>query len=315
MAPIKSILKLVTDNNLSCTTSYPCLFKLKHSLNIRPYRINSHRPSRQWIASLFVALFSMAIATVKAEPVHIYTEEFPPYNFTSDKAIDGVSTQIIQEVMNSAGLEYTLNIYPWARSYKETLEHKNAFIYSISRLEPREALFKWVGKIVPAGYSVFALKSNDQVEAKSLEDLKQFRIGTTVNDAREIYLISKGFDVRHFDRLTSEDANNRNYLKLKAGRIDVWPMPDAVAYHIARTNGDIPKQVLKRVLRLTDLSQGYYLATNLNTPDTVLDSIRFSLSRFKHSSDYTSLLRNWGLEDLYEQCIERQSRQNPTDEC
>ncbi len=264
---------------------------------------------------LFLALISLYTAQPQAEAINIYTEEFPPYNFTSNRVIDGVSTQIIQQVMAHSGLEYTLNIYPWARSYRETLEHENAFIYSISRLEPRESLFKWVGKIVPTGYTVFALRDNENVIADTLEDLKKYRIGTTVNDARETYLLSKGFDIRHFDRLSGEDANTRNYLKLKAGRIDVWPIPDAVAYHIARSNGDNPKHVLKRVFRLNELSQGYYLATNINTPEPVLENIRLSLRQFKRSGDYTTILRNWGLEELYEQCIERQSQPEISNEC
>ncbi|WP_020409457.1 substrate-binding periplasmic protein [Hahella ganghwensis] len=264
---------------------------------------------------LFFALIYCTCGWAQADAISIYTEEFPPYNYTSDETVDGVSTRIIREVMNRTGLAYTLNVYPWTRSYRETLDHQNTFIYSISRLKEREGLFKWVGKIVPAGYSVFTLQGNQDIKVETLEDMKRYRIGTTVNDAREVYLLSKGFDVRHFDRLSGEDANTRNYLKLKAGRIDLWPIPDAVAYHIARSQGDNPKNRLRRVYALSELSNGYYLATNINTADQVLESVRRSLAHFKASKEYMAILKNWGLEELYEQCVDRYSSLHAADEC
>ncbi|OZG71227.1 hypothetical protein BTA51_21500 [Hahella sp. CCB-MM4] len=252
---------------------------------------------------------------IHADAISIYTEEFPPFNYASQQSIDGVSTRIIREVMDRTGLAYSLQLFPWARSYRATLEQQNTFIYSISRLKQREGLFKWVGKIVPVGYSVFTLQSNHDIKVDSLEDMKKYRIGTTINDAREDYLLSRGFDVRHFDRLSGEDANLKNYLKLKAGRIDLWPMPDAVAYYIARSQEDNPKAVLRRVYTLSELSTGYYLASNVNTPDQVLESVRNSLKQFKTTREYINILKNWGLEELYEECIDRYSSIQTTEEC
>ncbi len=269
---------------------------------------------RKLLLTFLVFLLSVS-PHLRADTISIYTEEFPPFNYTNEQNIDGVSTEIIREVMDRTGLAYNLQMFPWARSYRSTLEQQNTFIYSISRLKQREGLFKWVGKIVPVGYSVFTLGSNQDIAVDSLEDMKNYRIGTTVKDAREDYLLSKGFDIRHFDRLSGEDANLKNYRKLKAGRIDLWPMPDAVAYYIARSQGDNPKVALRRVYVLSELSTGYYLASNINTPDQVLESVRNSLRHFKATSEYITILKNWGLEELYEQCIDRYSSLQTREEC
>ena len=95
--------------------------------------------------------------------------------------------------------------------------------------------------------------------------------------ARESYLESKGFDFNTFDRTSGDNSHVSNYKKLKAGRIDLWPMPDAVAYHVAKTEGDDPAALLKRILPLTEISTGYYLAASLQTSDETVKTIRIAL--------------------------------------
>ena len=49
-----------------------------------------------------------------AQNLTVYTEEFPPYNFSEDGRIVGVSTEIVENIMNRTDLDYELAIYPWA---------------------------------------------------------------------------------------------------------------------------------------------------------------------------------------------------------
>ena len=242
-----------------------------------------------------IVFFGFVASNSYAEKIILYTEEFPPFNMTEKGKITGVSTEVVQAVMKNAGISYKIQSYPWARTYKLAQKGKNSFIYSISRRTKREKLFKWIGIIVPTVQSVFSLKERDII-IKKLDDMKQYSIGTTREDARETFLVNKGFDIKNFQRTSGDDSYFNNYKKLKVGRIDLWPMPDAVAFHFVKKAGDNPGKMIKKVFTFEEMSKGgYYLAASLSVPDNTVNKIRKSLEDFKATTDYKKILGNWGL--------------------
>ncbi len=231
-----------------------------------------------------------------AQKLTIYTEEFPPYNFTEDDKIVGVSTEVVETVMREAGLDYEIVSYPWARTYKFAKKRPNSLIFSISRRAKREDKFKWIGVIVPSKHSVFALKNRTDIRIDKIDDLKKYKIGTTIGDARETYLLNKGFEIIELQRVGGDDANRRNYEKLKLGRIDLWPMSEANAHYILRQAGDDPDIEIRKVFLLEEMSKGvYYIASGLQTSDEIVKKIRLALQKFKKTREYRRILEKWGL--------------------
>lgn len=243
----------------------------------------------------FSALSLLGFQAIAAK-LTIYTEEFPPFNYTEGGKIKGASTEVIEAIMDKSGMDYEIKSYPWARTYHLAQQQENAFIYSISRRANREALFQWVGEIVPSNQSVFALQNRNDISVNNLDDLKKYKVGTTLNDARESYLTSKGFNKSDFKQLSGGDSYLFNYKKLKAKRIDLWPMPDAVAFHLAMKEGDDPAKVLRKVISLADISQtGYYFAASLKTDPAVVSQLSKALESFKDTAEYQDILSNWGI--------------------
>jgi len=157
------------------------------------------------------ALIIILIAcTLQAQTLTIYTEEFPPFNYTNNNQIEGVSTDIVNAVMKKTYFDYSIISIPWARAYKMSQEDPNSLIFSISRRVKRENLFKWIGIIVPSVHSVFALKSRDDIIIDKLDDLKQYQIGTAIEDARETYLVTKGIELKKLQREAGKSAYLQN---------------------------------------------------------------------------------------------------------
>ncbi len=204
---------------------------------------------------------------------------------------------MVETVMKEAGLDYEIAIYPWARTYKYTQKRPNSLIFSISRRAKRETEFKWIGVITPSRHSVFTLSSRTDIQIEKIDDLKNYIIGTTIGDARETYLLNNGFEVGELERVGGDDANNRNYQKLKLGRIDVWPMPEAVAHYILKQAGDDPDEIIRKVFLFDEMSKGgYYIASGLDTSDEIVNKIRDALESFKKTSEYNDILKKWGLD-------------------
>ena len=245
---------------------------------------------------LILLFLIFTYSSLFAQKLTLFTEEFPPFNFTKNKKLTGVSTQIIEAVMKKAGFEYQIRSLPWARAYKMSQAKPNSFIFSISRREKREDLFKWVGIIAPSTHSVFALKNRSDIKIEQLEDLKNYEIGTSIEDSRETYLVSKGFEISKFQRVAGENAYLQNYKKLKRKRIDLWPAPDALMNYIVKKAGDSPGKILKKAFVLSEIStDGFYLAASLSTKDAVIDKIRRALRDFKKTKEYQMILKRWGL--------------------
>lgn len=246
----------------------------------------------------FLMFLLLLSSSAFAEKVTIYTEELPPYNFMENGKIAGVSTEIVETVMKRAGIDYVIETNSWPVTYEKARENPNALIYSISRRVKRESLFKWIGAIVPSvQYSVFALHDRTDISINRLDDLRKYRIGTTVGDAREAYFVNKGFDLKDFQRSEGKDANMMSYKELRTGIIDLWPMPDIVAYYEVRQAGHDLFQVLRKVFELTEISQGegYYLAASLSTPDGLVKRVSAQLAELKRSPEYKAILEKWGM--------------------
>jgi polar amino acid transport system substrate-binding protein len=237
------------------------------------------------------------VGNANALILNIYTEEFPPFNFTEKGKITGVSTEIVRHVMAYTGIQYQIKSLPWQETFRRAQVEPNSLIFSISRNKSREKKFKWIGIIVPTSYFVMALKSRTDIKIESLEDMKKYKIGTTVDDIVESWLIGKGFDTGTFLRSNGENATLKNFMNLVNNRTDICPFPDAVAYHIVRKAGHTnPNLLIKKTFPIQELSGGYHIAAGLKTPDSVIARISQALREFKQSDNFYKILAHWGVD-------------------
>ncbi|WP_163833885.1 substrate-binding periplasmic protein [Spartinivicinus ruber] len=229
------------------------------------------------LLGLLIAVFSIMVWADDGFILQVVTEEFPPYNYTENNNITGLSTEVVSAVLAEAKIKATFRSYPWVRAYKMALTKPNVLIYSIGRNKKREELFKWVGVIAPAKFYLFTLKQRDDIQINKLEEAKQYLIGTFRESVREQYLLSKGF---------KKNVNILSYYDYKRGltmlinkRIDLWAMNEMVAYHICKSMGYKPEKLLRQAYFFADLSpEGYYMALNKDTSDELVNKLRESLS-------------------------------------
>lgn len=152
---------------------------------------------------------------VKADRVILLTENYPPFNmsvndknFARGDNIDGLSTDIVRELFKRANVKYRLSLrFPWSRIYKLTLQKRNYGLFSTTRTEARENLFKWVGPLVVNEW-VFLTLSNKQIRLKKLNDARKYRVGGYKGDAIANYLEDQGFN------LLASFRDNENVKKL-----------------------------------------------------------------------------------------------------
>ncbi len=233
--------------------------------------------------ALITLIALAAINSSFAQKITVVTEEYPPYNFlNSDKKVSGVSTEIVEAVLKRTKLDYSLNIYPWARAYKMAQDTPNVLIYSIGRSEKRETLFKWVDEIAPYDVYLYSLKSRPEIKVNNLADLKKFKIGAVRDDVRAQYLEKLGL------KLDLTNADSFNSKKLAANRIDMFPIDEAALISLYKREDVDPGSVV-RVFKLDDLSGGLYMAFSIQTSDEVVGNCKTALAEMKKDGTFEKI--------------------------
>lgn len=208
-----------------------------------------------------------------ADSLQVVTEDYAPYNYLEEAEIKGLGTEVVEAMLEEAGFEYGLDIYPWARAISLARSRPNVLIYSISRFPEREAQFQWIGVIAHINFHVFALAKRDDIKPFSqLSHARAWSIGTVRNDALEQYLIGL-----NFSNLQRNNSNEANMLKLLMGRIDLWPVSQEAANYYVRQAGYEPG-TLKIVHDIEDFTGGeLYVAASLKTAPEVIKRLQEAL--------------------------------------
>lgn len=233
---------------------------------------------KQCVLTLIV-IASLMIGVVRAQDITVVTYEWPPYNYTENGEIIGISTQIVRAVLNKAKVAAEYKVYPWARAYKMASEQKNILIYTIRRTPEREALFKWVGPITPPADSYFyKLKKRTDIVIHSLEDARQYKIGVTRDDSMHLFLLRHGFEEgTHLEVVTTDTQNLK---RLFRERIDLIIWTEFTLPLKAKALG-LPFDQLEKVFLLWEDTEGYYMAFSKQTPDALVERVRTAMEQVR----------------------------------
>ena len=235
---------------------------------------------------LLLPLFYILLTPhLQAEELTIITEEMPPYNYSDEnKTAAGFSTEIVKELLRRTEIAIAdgkIKVYPWARAYMIIEKNKNVLVYSMTRSEERENLFKWVGPIASRTIWFWKLKERNDIVVNSLQDAKKYKVGAVLEFSSANYMKSLGFDL---DLCTSEE---RNFKKLIANRIDMLTALElSAAYHMKKQHRDLND--LEKLVRLDD-RYDYYLALNINTSDEIVNKLQIALDNAKKDGTYQKI--------------------------
>lgn len=234
--------------------------------------------------ALISCLFVLIPLSASAANFKIMTEDYPPYNYTHDGRLTGLSTEVVREIAKRVGHPADIALLPWARGYGLIKQQDGMILYSMTRTKEREALFKWVGPIASNKWVFFARKGSGIVLA-SLDDARKVgKIGAYKDDAAEMFLKGEGFT--NIDSVV-DDA--QNVPKLVAGRTDLWIVGELIGIQKAKEHGAYDQ--LEKVLDIKDTQ--LYIAFSKNTPDNDIDRWQKALDEIKADGTYDAIVRKY----------------------
>jgi len=236
---------------------------------------------------ILVVLFF--ISAVGNDTINMYTEHYPPYNMSDETGkLKGSSIEVLEAVLTKIHSKQSIEdvkLRSWAKSYMVAQKKKNAMVFSTTRTDSREKLFKWVGPIATARVGVIALKSK-HIKINSVADFNKYKVGAVLKDIGELLLLDVGVHKNNIRHVKGEDAINLSFIKMQKNRIDMFAYNLNVAFANAKMQGfDIDKYEVIYTLKV-----GYqYFAFNKDTDDKIIKKWQNALDAIKEDGTYAKI--------------------------
>ena len=207
---------------------------------------------------LFLLLLYCAIFSVQAKKLTlaVVSEHWPPFIIQHTDAsfdISGIVTKKIRDILDPSGINYTINTYPWARSYHLAMTKPNVLIYSIYKTKQRTPYFEWFCPIHPqTPVNVYKLKTN-KTNITNLTSLNTALIGVLRDDNSHTYMLENGFvEGRNLIVSASEESNLKRLLN---GKVDaIIQSKESLIYRLQGSN-----------FTIKDFDVGFQLHQNMST--------------------------------------------------
>lgn len=228
----------------------------------------------------------MLIITAENYPrLYIYTEDWEPFHYIGENnMVEGYVVDLMDKILKDIDNSQTkddIELLPWARGYKLAQIKKNAIIFSTTRTEEREKLFKWVGPIFN-NKMLLVTKKSSKITLSLDEEIKQYKVGTVKDDVGNILLGNRGITPEY---IHESGTSQESVILLSKGRVDMIASTWISFVNICKVL-DIDYNKYERVYELSDLS--LYFAFNNDTEDWVIK--KFEESFYKVKTEIPELL-------------------------
>lgn len=218
-----------------------------------------------------ILLFFIVIAPLQAlqqlsptKNITFYTENYPPANYLVNDKLKGISVETLKALWKHLDIaEQEILVVPWARGYRFTLDKANSALFTVSRTQAREGLFKWVGPIFHSTHVLMAKKSKN-FEFANLGQVFYRKVATVAGDISEISLNQVGFPSSNLAKVSSL---KQAFLMMQSDRVDMIVISIHGFAHLAEQLG-FDETDYEQVWQVNKV--GNYFAFNINTANDVI---------------------------------------------
>ena len=244
---------------------------------------------RKKILLLFISLF--LLSNIFADNNYkIVTENYPPYSYLQDGKLVGISTEIVNKILEKIGWQdIKIEVLPWSIAISLAKHDPHTIIFSLTRTPEREDSYKWVGPISTNYWNLYSLSkiSNKDLNLNihSLKDAKRYSIAAQKDGAFAQYLETEGFS--HIQYVKSIPNAIDKLLNYNAQLIVISELP---MYAILAQKGLSP-DIVKCVLKIKSTS--LYIGFNKNIPGSVVEKFTRALDDLKQSGEYDRITNKY----------------------
>ncbi|MEO4048693.1 transporter substrate-binding domain-containing protein [Pseudomonas sp. CAU 1711] len=223
------------------------------------------------------------------QALQIYTEEFPPYNYSESGIARGIAVDVLLEAAEAAGLPLErkdIRSLPWARGYQLAQKGPGVLLFSMTRSQAREPLFQWVGPIIGTRVALIARKARG-LKVNAPADLAAYKIGAIRDDIGHLLVRDLGIADQDL-RLSANAVSIANMLS--KDRIDLWAYDETTAlWFIKRLSLNSADYETVHVLKDGEM----YYAFSRDVDAEHLRQLQVGLDRLKGQRRYLDIINQY----------------------
>ncbi len=240
---------------------------------------------------IFCLLISF-ISNAQNYPIRIVTENAPPFQIVENNRVsDGLAFELLQATQKKLNLNIEIEVYPWARSYSTAQGNPNILIFSITRTEEREKLFKWIDTIYVLEDYLWALKSSAETKEKNTpKELQIYRTGVQRDDQQYAFL--KNWGLSENNGLVIVPTWDQAIKMLYANRLDFIMGSEIMLVHRLKANGLDLDKIEKRIY-LGKMGSGLFYAFSNSTSDSLVNDFKNAFKEIRKNGEYKAIKDKW----------------------
>lgn len=232
-----------------------------------------------------LSTFFLSLATLfpaHAGTLHFVTEEYAPFNYSKDGKITGIAVEQMSAITKAAGIDYTIQIMPWARAFATAEKQPMHCVFTTGYNRERAGRFVWVTPLLK-DQMVLIRRKGDGKKNLTIIEARNLKVGSQRDDFAVEALDLIGF--KNIDLATDIDLTIR---KLLSGRIDL--MPTSIKTYEKMVNDGLP---VEKAMMLA--GQVYGLACHKETPPDLVERLQAELDKLILSGEQDRIFAAYGL--------------------
>jgi polar amino acid transport system substrate-binding protein len=217
-----------------------------------------------------------------AETLHFVTEEYAPFNYTENGKVTGIAVEQVEMIAEAAGIDYELNIMPWARALAMAESQPMHCVFTTGYNRARADRFVWVNPLLKDEMVLLKRKDGSKGPA-TLHAALGMKVGSQRGDFAIEALEDLGF--KDIDLAADIDISLR---KLLSGRIDLLPTSVKTYENLVKQGHPVEKAMLMA-------GQVYGIACHKDTPPDLVDRLQAELDKLIVSGGQDRIFAAYGL--------------------
>lgn len=240
--------------------------------------------TRLWLGILTGGLIGLA----QAEPLRVVLEVSPPHQVVQDGKVSGLTTTVVELMLQKAGLQPRYEVYPWARAYRTALTTPNVLIYNMARTPAREAQFEWIGPVAVYRLGLVKLAQHQDIQLQSLADLPRYIVGAQRDDFSAEWL--RDVAQQPAAQLALHADVIETWRMLVNGRIDLL-VDDPIAIDDMLSLYHLERQDVEFVLFVPELAQTTWIALKKGSDPALVQRLKSAHRQITGSAAYRKVMQ------------------------
>ena len=220
---------------------------------------------------------------VAAQPLRVVLEVSPPHQTLHNGKVGGLTTAVVAELLQQAGLSASFEVYPWARAFKIAATTPDVLIYNMARTPEREAQFEWIGIVTRYKFGFLKLSRRDDIQVSQLADIQHYVVGAQREDFSAEWL--RDTAKQPAQKLELQPDVLETWRLLVNGKLDLM-IDDPQAIDDMLHQHQLERSDIEFVLFPPELEQQTWIALKKGSSPALVQRLRLAYQRIQGGSAY-----------------------------